>query len=465
MQIPIVNGIYTNDSSDFRTSYPVNLIPVPKSNGISNGYLRPADGIVHLADVDGVDRGGINWNGICYRVCGSNLIRFNQNNTVTVIGSVGNGGQCHFDYSFDYLAINSGSSLYLYDGSTLKKVIDGDLGTVKDIIWVDGYFMSTDGTYLIVTELTDPFQVNPLKYGSAEVDPDPINALMKIRNEVYALGRYTIEVFDNVGGDLFPFARVEGAMIPKGAISATACCNFLENIAFVGSGRNEPIGIYIGSSANAQKISNREIDQIIHTYSESVLSTCLLESRSQDSHNWIYYHLPDQTLVYDFAATQEMGSPVWFKLSTGIELSQYTAKNHVWCYDKWIVGHPKLPKLGTLTNKESHHWGESVNWSFDTAITYNESRGALFHQIELIALTGHVDIDKDPTIYTQYSLDGESWSQPKFIKSGRIGQRAKRLVWLQQGSMNNWRIQRFVGTSDSHLSIARLEAQIEPLMV
>jgi hypothetical protein len=465
MQIPIINGIYTNDSSDFRTSYPVNLIPVPKQNGISSGYLRPADGIVHLADVDGIDRGGINWNGLCYRVCGENLIRINENNSIDIIGSVGFGGQCHFDYSFDYLAINSNRKLFLYNGLKLKQITDSDIGLVKDVVWVDGYFMTTDGTYLIVTELTDPFQVNPLKYGSAEVDPDPINALMKIRNEVYALGRYTIEVFDNVGGDLFPFARVDGAMIPKGTISATACCNFLENIAFVGSGRNEPIGIYVGSSANAQKISNREIDQILHTYSEGVLSTCLLESRSQEGHNWIYYHLPDQTLVYDFAATQEMGSPVWFKLSTGVELSQYTAKNHVWCYDKWIIGHPSLPKLGTLTNNSSHHWGDVVAWSFDTAITYNESRGAIFHQIELVSLTGRVSIDKNPEIYTQYSLDGETWSQPKFIKSGRIGQRAKRLVWLQQGSMNNWRIQRFVGTSDSHISIARLEAQLEPLAV
>lgn len=465
MQIPIVNGIYTNADSDFRTSYPVNMIPVPKQNGISTGYLRPADGIVHLVDVGGIDRGGVSWNSVCYRVCGENLIRVNPNNTITTIGSVGGSGQCHFDYSFDHLAINSGNNLYLYDGISLKRVTDGDLGVVKDIVWVDGYFMSTDGTYLIVTELSDPFQINPLKYGSAEVDPDPINALMKIRNEVYALGRYTIEVFDNVGGDLFPFARVEGAMIPKGALSATSCCNFLENIAFVGSGRNEPVSIYIGSSANAQKVSNREIDQTLHTYGETVLANCLLESRSQDGHNWLYYHLPDQTLVYDLSATQEMGTPVWFKLSTGIELSQYTAKNHVWCYDKWIVGHPKLPKLGTLTSQESYHWGESVNWSFATSIVYNESKGAIFNQLELIALTGHVDIDKDPTIYTQYSVDGETWSQPKFIKSGRIGQRSKRLVWLQQGHMINWRIQRFIGTSDSHLSVARLEAQLEPLVV
>ncbi|MBC6804503.1 hypothetical protein CKJ98_12860, partial [Acinetobacter baumannii] len=61
MQIPILSGIFTDNNSDFRTSYPRNLIPVPKENGLSNGYLRPAEGIIQYAEVSGVDRGGINW--------------------------------------------------------------------------------------------------------------------------------------------------------------------------------------------------------------------------------------------------------------------------------------------------------------------------------------------------------------------------------------------------------------------
>ena len=46
MQIPILNGIFTDSAADFRTSYPVNMVPVPKQTGISSGYLRPAEGAV-----------------------------------------------------------------------------------------------------------------------------------------------------------------------------------------------------------------------------------------------------------------------------------------------------------------------------------------------------------------------------------------------------------------------------------
>ena len=46
MQIQILNGIYTDNGPDLRTAYPVNMVPVPKQSGISNGFLRPGDGIV-----------------------------------------------------------------------------------------------------------------------------------------------------------------------------------------------------------------------------------------------------------------------------------------------------------------------------------------------------------------------------------------------------------------------------------
>ena len=104
-----------------------------------------------------------------------------------------------------------------------------------------------------------------------------------------------------------------------------------------------------------------------------------------------------------------------------------------------------------------------MRWEFDTTIIYNEGRGALFNNLELVSLTGSVAFGEDPTINTSYSVDGQNWSQQKIIKAGRQGDRAKRLVWFQQGWMRNWRIQRFQGTSDAHLSFIRLEAALEPL--
>lgn len=464
-QIPILNGIYTDQSPDFRVEYPVNLVPVPMSNGISNGYLRPADGLVEYCTCPaGVDRGGIEYDGQCYRVRGTSLVRVNADKTTTVLGDVGTGGQVTFDYSFDRLAIASGGRLYYWDGTTLSQVTDPDLGTVVDFCWVDGYFLTTDGEFLIVTELNDPFEVNPLKYGSSEIDPDPVKAVIKLRNEVYALNRHTIEVFDNVGGEFFPFQRVSGAQIQKGVLGTHTCCVFANAIAFLGSGRNEPPAIYLGGNSNASKISTREIDQLLLEYTEDQLSTSFMESRVDEAHILLYIHLPDRTIVYDGAASQALGSPIWFVLTSAlIDYSQYRAKNLVWCYNQWIFGDPTSDKIGTFDDSISTQFGQNVRWEFGTTILYLNGVGGIINNLELVALTGSVAFGAHPTISTSYSVDGINWSQDKYIRVGKLGQRNKRLAWWQQGHMRTWRIQRFRGDTQAHLSFARLEAAIEPL--
>lgn len=465
MQIPILNGAYTDNGPDIRTAYPVNLMPVPVGSGISKGYLRPVDGLVANGTGPGVDRGGINWNGVCYRVMGTKLVTVASNGAVAVLGDVGGpvNTLVTMDYSFDRLAIASGGRLYYWNG-TLTQVTDPDLGVVLDVCWVDGYFMTTDGTSLVVTELTDPTQVNPLKYGSSEVDPDPVVALLKLRNEVYALNRNTIEVFDNIGGAFFPFQRIEGAQIQKGVVGTFACCVFVETVAFLGSGRNESPGVYLGANAGAQKISTQEIDDLLLTYTEVQLAQVKLEARNDKAHQHLYIHLPDRTVVYDAAASQALEQQVWFTLSTSvIGFAQYRARNFVWAYDKWLVGDPQSSNIGYMVQDIGSHWGQIVRWEFGTLIVYNEGKGALFNQLELVSLTGRVALGVDPIITTSYSTDGMAWSQDRPIRVGTTGNTNKRLCWFQQGHMRNWRIQRFRGDSQAHLSFVRLEAQIEPL--
>ena len=89
----------------------------------------------------------------------------------------------------------------------------------------------------------------------------------------------------------------------------------------------------------------------------------------------------------------------------------------------------------------------------------------MFHEIELVCLTGRVELGANPVISTAYSLDGETWSQERSRPAGRQGERIKRIAWLQQGFMRHWRVQRFNGTSDSHISVARLEARVEGMNV
>ena len=464
-QISILHGVYVDKIDSLRTSLPRNMVPVPQASGISSGYLKQADGMEITASPGlGIDRGGINWNGYLYRVLGGSLVRIEEDNSIHYLGEVGGGGPVSMDYSFDRLAIASGGSLYYWDGLTLSKVTDPDAGIVLDMLWVDGYFMLTDGTFIAVTELNDPMSINPLKYGSSEADPDPVLALKKVRTEVNAINRYTIEVFQNVGGDNFPFQRIEGAQCMKGTIGRKTCAVYLEGIAFLGSGRNESPSVYIANAGNAQKIATREIDEILQGYTEAELATAIMDVRVDKAHQHLMIHLPDQTLVFDAAAGAALGEPVWFTLTSSIAgKGQYRARNLVWAYNQWNVGDPGSNNVGRLVDNISTHYGFTTGCEFGVPAIYNEGKGAVIHEMELVATTGGAALGRDPVIWTSYSTDGRQWSNEFPVKVGKIGETLKRIVWRRCGFLRNWRVQRFRGTSDSHIAAIRLELKIEAL--
>jgi hypothetical protein len=554
MQIPIINGVYTDMQANYRTAYPRNLVPVPKQNGIAEGYLRVFDGLSQFAaplNILGSERGGINWNGVLYRVVGSKLVSYAADGTPTIITDVGNDGQTVvFDYSFDYLAVASAGKLYYYSpagvstaltlgafpggsgyvvGDTVQftngiwatvtavggggivtglsmfetgisltakipanpqpqltttgagsglavnitwqaapnntvQVTTSFLGTVVDFLWMAGYFVSTDGTNIIPTDLTAPTHVIFADYGSSEADPDPIVGLVKYRNELYVFNRYTCEVFDNVGGGNFPFQANEGAIVEKGALSRRTKCKFAQQVAFVGSARNEPSSIYLIAPGFANKIATQEVEEVLRGYTEDVLAASILEAREDRIHQHLFFHLPDQTLVYDYAASQIMQQPIWFALSTDASsYGRYRARHFVYCYDKWTCGDVLDSRIGYLDRTVATAYGALVGWQFDISFLYNEHKGAIIQVLELIGLTGRAPAGTNPTISMSYTRDGLTYGNERFVKLGSLGQYQKRMQWLNALFFREVASMRFRGTTPALCSFTRLEADINPL--
>ena len=463
MKIPIVSGIYTDQNANFRVQYPINIYPVAVNSGISEAYLKPAHGIRTLVDSVAIDQGGIVRNGVMYRLIGGRLYIVSHGNLSLLADTGCASGYARFDYSFSKLAIAVEGKLFYWD-TVLTQVTDADLGLVKDMLWVDGYFMTTDGENLVVTELNDPTSIDPLKYGSSEVDPDPVQCLLKLRNEVYALNRYTIEVFQNVGTEFFPFQRVPGALLQKGTIGTRTAAIFMDSVAFVGSGRSENIGVYMGNGGNAARISTREIDLIIGEYTELQLTGILVESIILDGDSLLYIHLPNITLVYNGTTSLALKTQVWYLLSSSnTGDTRYNGRNLLFNDGEWVCGHPTANHLGVLDSKLNTHYGNNVCWIFSTPILYNENKGVIIHALELLANTGATKLGITPVIFTSYSLDGIKWSQESMVITGKFGEANKRLCWRRCGKMRNRRIQRFRGYGIT--TIATLDATLEPLYV
>lgn len=463
-QVPLLRGITTTPAGDFQTTYPVNMIPVPKDTGISKGYLQIAPGLTQFATGRGPDRGGWFVANACYRVSGGSLVRVGADGTVAVIGPLPGSGQVSMDYSPDKVCFVAGGRAFYGYGGALYEITDTNLGTPIDVIWVDGYFMFTDGTFIYVADLNDPFTIDPLKYAASDIDPDSVVGLEKYRNEVYVFNRFTIEVFNNVGSTGFPFVRLPGGLIPKGAVGTFAKCLFGETLAWVGSGRGEGNAVYLANGATAVKISTRDIDRILAEYTEEELAETCIEAKIDRGHQHLYIHLPNQTIVYDAAASAAVEAPVWFHMSTGESgIHPYRARNFVYGYGRWIVGDTEDGRIGIVDDSVATQYDEIAGWQFDTTLLYNESKGAIVHSLELVGTMGRGPVDDRRTIWTSYSVDGVTWSDEKAASMGERGDRLHRAVWRRQGFMRNFRGQRFRGANVVPGSIARLEAQFEAL--
>lgn len=459
MRIPILSGIYAKGTGDFAVSYPVNRDPVIMDTGISEGFLRAPLGITQIGTGPGADRGGISWLGICYRVMGTKLVSVAADGTPTVLGGVGDGGPCGFDYSFDNLIVNSGDRLYYYNATDgFRQLSDIDLGPVRDTIYVDGYTMTTDGASIVVTELNDPMSVNPLKYGSSEEDPDPITGLFHMHGEVYAMNANTIQIFQNIGGNGFPFQTVKSATIPYGCCGPRAKCAFIGTIAFIGSQRNAAPGVYLAGAGDADKISAKDVDDDIASLSDDDLFDVWAESRNESDEQRLYVHLPSRTWVFHAQASKTAGIKIWTSYDNNG--SAYNGRGLVYCYGMWIVG-DALGRIGRLDTSVSTRYGESVDWLFDTKMLYNEANRAILTGLDLVGTPGHGDADA--RVFFSYTKDGETWSMERATPAGRQGQRTKRVAWRPGVRFEQYMGLRFRGKDAGGMSIARLEADIEPL--
>lgn len=446
--IPLLGGMAANNQAEFVESVPLNLEPVAIDNKISTGQFRAPAGLVPHSVGPGDDRGAIVWNGRHLRVMGSSLIEIG----VGVIGDVGGAGPVALDYGFDRLSIASGQKLFYLDANGLAQVTDPDLGRVNDALWVDGYFMTTDGSYVVVTQLSDPTQVDPLKYGSAEEDPDMITGLIKVRGEVYVTGRHTIEVLQNTGGNGFPFSVVDGATIPYGCVGPAAKCRFAESFAFVGSARNEALGVYVAGSGTAVKISSRALDRALQSVSDP--ASIEMEAWSFLDERRLLVHLPRETWVYLDGASRKLQQPIWYRRTNcprhAIELN-----------GKWFAAIED--QLGTLSNDVSTILGDPVEWRFDTPFAHADGASYILGEIELVGLPGRMPFGEEATAFFSYSVDGQTYSRERMIRLGKAGERRRRMIWRPNCRVPHYATFRFRGFDESMPGFTKIEADVEPL--
>lgn len=486
MQIPILAGSSVDANATLRVALPVNMQPVPGQGSTNQGYLRPVEGVIPFATGEGIDRGGIvsGVDGLHYRVSGNSLITVSAAGVVAVVSANALPGTLpvRMDYSFTLLGIlvpyqvgvSGTGALYFWDGTNLTKVTDANVPpNLVDMAWVDSYWMVTDGTETAVSEINAQTAFNPLQF-TGSINPDTMECLLKANGQVQVCSKNQIYPLQNVGGasSQFPFSYVLAGLITKGPVATNAACVFastiggviVDTVAFVGNGRKESPSVYLGLNAQAIRIATAEIDELLMSYTQAQLATIILEAIVYRGGQFLHVRLPDRTVVYDAIASAAAQEPVWHtRVTATVGFAQCRSSFATFAYGDWIVGDPQSSAIGKLSVSDSSHWGQPNRWEINTPLVDNDGKSSNISQMELVTLNGTVTAGIDPTVGLSYTEDGQTFSVERFVKSGKVGQLNKRLVWFDLGTWTNFRSWRTRGDSNSRLSARKLLAEIQPL--
>lgn len=390
IQVPIIRGDRVLDNGDYGDSIPINMTAVAKEIKGAAGYLISHDGLELAFSGQGADRGGVyneRWKRH-FRVSGQALIEI-LSPSPAVIGVIPGASRCRFAYSFQSVMIVADGSVYRYDGTTLTKMTDPDFGSPIDVCWADQYYIFTDGEYLYHTDVNNETSVNPLKYATSELSPDPTKSVGRTQdNLMVAFNRYTTEYFVNQANANFSYSRISQKALSVGIVSTGGWVEVRGRLYLLGGAKDEPVSVYVLSAGQAESISTRYIDGIIDQYSEDELAAAWIEARVDKQDKFLYLHLPDRVFCFSISIAETLGKEVaWSELRSSFD-TPWRACNGV--YDPvlhgWYYGDKTTLDIARLADDTASQYGLAVESQWETPLIPLE--GASVTQIELNNVSG-----------------------------------------------------------------------------
>lgn len=408
--IPIINGDKTKSDVDYFDAMPVNMIAVQRDVLGSTGFLYSHDGVDLLATGQGIDRGAL-YNermGKHLRVSGEKLVNV-VGGTATVIGDIPGADYVSMDYSFNTTAIVASGRMFLYSGTALTEVTDPDLGSPISMCWIDGYYFMTDGENLYHTDITNEASIDPLKFATSELSPDPTLAVGRTQDDlVIVFNRYTTEYFINEANEQFAFSRLNQKAVSVGIVGTHCWCEMGGDIYILGGAKNAQVSLMILGAGQAIAVSTRSVDKIIASYTEAQLSLCKIECRVEHGDELIYVHLPNDTLCFNNAIAKKFGlNSAWSYLKSG--QSEWRCINGVRdpLQNKWVYGDKVDSKIGVLNSSSAAQYGEPAHSEFYTPLIPIESLS--INSIEINTIPGFSVTDE--SLFVSTTRDGHYYSQ------------------------------------------------------
>lgn len=169
------------------------------------------------------------------------------------------------------VGILSAGQFFIWDGKAVTKVrirdkedpkatdiTLSDLPSIVDVDTLNGYFLLATASGVTYWLVPGEVTVNALAFADAEAKPDGAIAVRRLRDDIYILGRDSIEVWQNTGDADATFQRAPGRLTDRGILHRDTLAIYDNSLVWVGDD-----GIIYRMSDVPQRISDFGIEERI----------------------------------------------------------------------------------------------------------------------------------------------------------------------------------------------------------
>ena len=372
-------------------------------------------------------RGSTKFNKVLYVVSGTTLYKVAEDGAETSLGTISGTGNVSMAANATQLIIVNGTSTgYVYNGSTLAS--QALTGPAYTVIELDGYFIFdySGSENWFISGVDDGTSYDSTETGAANADSDNrVLAVKTSQGKVYVFGTKTVEPYYNSGNVDFPFTKIKEGVIRKGAASRWCICEIDENLIWLSDDRN----VYRLSGLEVRKISDG-------SFAEAVKNLIITDAESFCL-NWkdktfyvLTFPTSDKTFLYDL--TTNLWS-TWESFLNGEYIRLY-AHNHVFVYDKHLVGSHSNANLYELSDSVFTDNTNPIRWEFITPFVHQGGDYIDFPSMYIDLETGEAPLTgqgKDPVLTIETSSDGKNFSNQRQVIFGQTGDYNEQ-VWLHR---------------------------------
>lgn len=423
--IPVVGDAYADTVSNFAAQETINWVPekAERDGTRTKTLLKTPDGLSVFGTAGtGAIRGMLTMADVLYVVGDTNLYRVDSDGSATALGGIEGSELVSMSENGYQLIVVNGPKGWTFnkDTAVFAQITDPAFPGADTVTFLDQYIIANSpGTdEFFISALGDATSYDALDFAAAETTPDPIQAVLADHREIWIFGRKSIEVWTDTGAADFPFERVSGATIQRGAATKFSMAKTDNTIFWLG----EDGVVYRANGYQPKRVSTRPIEQQI---AQENISEAFAFGYEKGGHSFfVLTFINGKTWIYDAS------SGAWHRRKT-FEIERWRANCHVFAYGKHLVGDRQS---GIIWELRDDVYTEGDDPIVSERKTQYLSDNNLYHrmaELELVFNTGQgltTGQGSDPIVDVRYSDDGgRNYTNFRQGSLGKIGEYARRV--------------------------------------